>query len=153
MRPETGDEVVDALLSAAHRVRTRTDAELRAAGMSLARLKVLKLLCLGPAFMRDVGEALHIAPRTVTETIDGLESAGLVERRPDRVDRRRMQLTITPTGRARVIEAQARASRVSQDFTSGLDEADRDQLLDVLGRLGSGTPQPVAPAVGRPSSR
>jgi DNA-binding MarR family transcriptional regulator len=87
--------------------------------------------------MRDVGEALFIAPRTVTETIDGLEAAGLVERQPDPVDRRRTQLTITGAGQVRLSEATTRASTVSQDFTSELDGAERRHLVDLLGRLGA----------------
>src|SRR5260370_37630709 len=38
--------------------------------------------------LRELSDHLHIAPRSTTEVVDGLQERGLVERRPDPNDRR-----------------------------------------------------------------
>lgn len=131
--PRTGDDVVDALLAAAHAVRVRTDARLRELGLSLARLKVLELLQRsGPLRLRDLSDGLSVAARTMTTTAEGLERDGLVERQPHPADRRARLLTLTPLGLDRLADARQERSAVVRTFTEGLPEADRAELLRLL---------------------
>lgn len=48
----------------------------------------------------DLIRVFQLAPRTVTEAIDGLEGEGLIERRPDPSDRRAKILHLTKAGAA-----------------------------------------------------
>ena len=98
MRPETGSDAVDAILYAAHRIRTAADAALRDHGLSLSGLKLLKALAGGDRSMREVSQVLHVSPRTVTDLIDGLEARGLVARGPHPSDRRVTLLHLTEAG-------------------------------------------------------
>ena len=93
--PDTGNEVVDALIFAAHRVRTAADSALRECGLSFPGYKLLRALENSDRPMREISTELHIAARTVTDIADGLEARGLVIRRasPARRSSREARLT------------------------------------------------------------
>ncbi|WP_436837731.1 MarR family winged helix-turn-helix transcriptional regulator [Micromonospora chersina] len=82
-----------------------------------------------------LAEHLRIAPRSATEVVDGLAERGLVERRPDPVDRRATLVALTGEGE-RVGEAirVARAAEAER-FFGALDPADRAELTRILRRL------------------
>lgn len=65
MRPRTGSDAVDAILYAAHRIRTAADAALREHGLSLPGLKLLTALAERDRSMREISQVLHVSPRTV----------------------------------------------------------------------------------------
>ncbi len=135
MQPQTGDEVIDAVLRAAHRLRTLVDAELRDEGLSLARMKVMRAVEGEARSMREVSGMLGIAPRSLTDSVDGLEAAGLVRRSPHLEDRRSTLLGLTETGR-RVLDglAQVSAERASA-LTATLGADERRPLIELLARV------------------
>ena len=84
------------------------DTLLRPFGLTFARYEALVLLTFsrtGALPLRLIGERLMVHPTSVTNTIDRLERAGLVVRRPNPQDRRGTLAEITPAGRALVTEA------------------------------------------------
>ncbi|HML28821.1 MAG TPA: MarR family transcriptional regulator [Hyphomicrobium sp.] len=91
-------------------------------------------------------EAAMISSGSMTNRIDRLESAGLVERRANPADKRGTLVALTSEGLAlidRAVEARSvrRAGRDEnhvanlQSIVSGLDEQERDQLAGLLGKL------------------
>jgi len=52
--------------------------------------------------------AERVRPQSMAETLGELESAGLIERRPDPDDRRRSLVELTALGRERVLEGRGR---------------------------------------------
>lgn len=140
MPPETGDEIVDALLLAGHRVRTATDACLRDQGLSLARLKVLRLLEGGARPMGQLSEALGVAPRSTTDLVDGMVAAGLLVRRAHPSDRRVVLLELTDEGRSQLACGWRRASEVHRRATAGLSAQDRRRLVELLSGIGASCP-------------
>src|SRR5260370_485437 len=73
----------------AHATHHRTNARMTAAGLSLARFRVLNALqSAGRIRMNELSAALRVVPRTVTTIIDALEKEGMVTRLPDPADRR-----------------------------------------------------------------
>ena len=136
MRPDTGNELVDAILHAAHRVRTAADSDLREGGLSLPGFKLLKALSQQDRSMREVSDILHLAPRTVTDIIDGLQARGLVVRHPHPSDRRITLLHLTEAGADRLTSATAAADRARDAAISGLDEDERATLRRLLARVG-----------------
>jgi len=52
--------------------------------------------------------AEHVRPQSMAQTLAELETAGLIERRPDPGDRRRIQIGLTERGRERVREGRGR---------------------------------------------
>ena len=136
MRPRTGRDAVDAILYAAHRIRTATDAALREHGLSLSGLKLLKALGAGDCSMRELSQILHVAPRTITDLIDGLESRGLVARCPHPSDRRVTLIRRTEDGATEAHRASIASERVAAAAISGLDAAEQDTLRHLLERVG-----------------
>jgi DNA-binding MarR family transcriptional regulator len=136
VRPDTGNELVDAILHAAHRVRTAADANLREGGLSLPGFKLLRALAGQDRSMREVSDILHLAPRTVTDIIDGLQARGLVDRRPHPSDRRITLLHLTEAGAARLAEAGEGADRARDAAIADLDEDERATLRRLLTRVG-----------------
>jgi DNA-binding MarR family transcriptional regulator len=152
MKPQTGHDVVDALLDAAHRFRNLADAALREGGLSLQGFKLLRALENSDRSMSEVSQILHVSPRTVTDMADGLERAGLVARCPHPADRRVTLLQLTPAGRSQLADAAARARRVSRAAMSGLSAADQQRLhalLDQVAVSGQAVPAARAAPAGR----
>jgi DNA-binding MarR family transcriptional regulator len=152
VRPDTGNELVDAILHAAHRVRTAADSDLREGGLSLPGFKLLKALSQQDRSMREVSDILHLAPRTVTDIIDGLQARGLVVRHPHPSDRRITLLHLTEAGADRLNSATTAADRARDAAISGLDEDERATLRRLLARVGvarAAVPEPSG-APGQP---
>jgi DNA-binding MarR family transcriptional regulator len=135
MKPKTGHDVVDAILYAAHRIRTSADSSLREYGLSLPAYKLLRALENSDQSMREVSEILHVSPRTVTDMIDSLEARGLVARGPHPADRRVTLLRLTPDGRRQLAAAAALADRSHGAAISGLSRQDQQTLRRLLGQV------------------
>jgi DNA-binding MarR family transcriptional regulator len=74
--------------------------------------------------------------RTVlTYLLDGLESAGLVQRRPDPADRRARQVSVTETGTAVLADVDRRLRAVEGELLAPLDPADRATFRALLRQL------------------
>ncbi|MCM3925281.1 MarR family winged helix-turn-helix transcriptional regulator [Frankia sp. AiPs1] len=140
--PDTGDEVVNLLLAAGHQVRSAVDETLRASvGLTLRRFKVLQLLAdSGPCRLRDLADAVAVAPRTMTETVDDLESEGLVARRSHPTDRRAVLLALTPAGREAIDVGRRRRAETVAGFTRHLTAAQRAQLVALLASIPAHVP-------------
>ncbi len=135
MKPRTGQDVVDAILYAAHRIRTAADARLRESGLSFAAYKLMRALEDSDQSMREVSEILHVSPRTVTDMIDGLEARGLVARGPHPADRRITLLHLTDDGRRQLAAAAALAQESYRAAISGLSAADQQALRGLLDQV------------------
>ena len=62
----------------------------------------------GPQTTSALAAAERVRPQSMAQTLAELETAGLIERRPDPEDRRRIQIELTPLGRERVLEGRGR---------------------------------------------
>jgi len=132
----SSEELAERFFSVAHAARHQTNAHMSAAGLSLARFRVLKVLRSGPLRMNEVSSLLGVAPRSVTTMVDMLEREGYVNRLPDPSDRRATRLEMTAEGRhqlARIRAARhhAGAAEVFNVLTAG----ERRDLAQVLDRL------------------
>jgi len=93
---------------------------------------------------RSIGRALNIPPGRMVALLDGLERRGLVRRRPHPTDRRAHALHLTPAGHRLLNDAVDVVVRVEVSLCAGLEPAEREQLLALLGRLarpGAVTPE------------
>lgn len=110
------------------------DTLLRPFGLTFARYEALVLLSFsrtGALPLRLIGERLMVHPTSVTNTIDRLERAELVVRRPNPQDRRGTLAEITPAGRAAV----RRATEVLMAASFGLSDYDDAELDAMFGLL------------------
>lgn len=99
-----GAERVAALFGQVMRLQRRASPQdWMALDLTMAQMKVLFVLNHeGPAIVTDLAEALGVSAPSVTGTVERLVRAGLVERRDDPADRRRVINALTPAGQALV---------------------------------------------------
>jgi len=83
-----------------------------------------------------IGERLGIAPSRMVSLVDSLEERGLLERRQNPDDRRARALFLTNKGRNLLGRAQKVAMGHEQALCQHLSDAERDQLLGLLARVG-----------------
>ena len=71
----------------------------------------------------------------MTYLIDGLERAGLVERRLDPADRRARQVLVTEQGHAALAEAAERLAGIEGRLLAPLADDEARQFRELLGRV------------------
>jgi DNA-binding MarR family transcriptional regulator len=82
-----------------------------------------------------LAERLALPPSGMVALVDGLEDAGLLERRPAPADRRVRALYMTPKGRRTLERAVEVAIAYEAELCAGLEDAEREQLIDLLQKL------------------
>lgn len=106
---------------------------LRPYELTFASFETLRLLAftrLGELPMGKIGERLMVHPASVTNTVDRLESRGLVRRRPAVEDRRRILAELTAEGRVLVEAATIELNKA--DFALGALDDDAASALTAL---------------------
>ncbi|MGW5355199.1 MarR family winged helix-turn-helix transcriptional regulator [Streptomyces sp. NPDC004031] len=145
----SSDVLVDDLFRTTVRLRTYVDAQLHCHGLSVSRLRLLRALSTTdePLRMRDLGDALGVAARTVTSLVDALEREGLVERRRHPTDRRAFLLKLTDVGRTTHARAEEIDRAALATATASLSGEQRTLLLELLAKLRASVPDaPPGPA-------
>lgn len=107
-------------------------------------LKHFGCLCVaaseGPLSQQRLGERIGLDRTTIVAIVDGLEEAGLVERRRDPDDRRAYALEVTRRGSAWLERVAVELRRVEDEFLTPLAPAERRILIELLQRLLVGEP-------------
>jgi DNA-binding MarR family transcriptional regulator len=88
-----------------------------------------------PLSPTEIARRLIVTTASVTSLLDTLERRGLVERRPDPADRRRLLVAITPPAQAMVRQYVPEVVALQDAVMSGIGEEDRQQLIAVLTRI------------------
>jgi DNA-binding MarR family transcriptional regulator len=84
-----------------------------------------------------IAEHLGVDRTVMTYLLDDLESAKLIERKPDPADRRSRQILLTTKGVRRLAQLTARIADVEQSLLADLTEAEAGQLRELLARATS----------------
>ena len=84
---------------------------------------------------RDMTTLLRLRPQSVSETLNKLDSAGLVERRQSTRDKRIFNIFLTSEGRDRVTELIENAPDFGAMFLAPLNDAEKRQLIELLSKL------------------
>ena len=82
-----------------------------------------------------LAELIEVEPITLSRMVDRLAEAGLVERRADPADRRAWQLHLTPRARDLLEVMRQTTDRLNEEATEGLSDAERTQLIALVGRI------------------
>jgi len=86
----------------------------------------------GPMTSADLARMEQITPQSMGATLATLEARGLVERRPDPGDGRRVVMSLTEAGlQALRIRRDARAERLAQALSTGFTPSELEQLLAI----------------------
>jgi DNA-binding MarR family transcriptional regulator len=121
-------------------------------GLKPPHVATLNQLRAAPVGQQALSEAAGLDPVRLVGILNDLETAGLVERRRDCVDRRRHNVAITCAGRER-LELVERASAVAEErLLSGLSASQREQLAMLL-RIVSETSRVAEPCPGTTESQ
>jgi DNA-binding MarR family transcriptional regulator len=88
----------------------------------------------------DLAQAVMLTSSGTTKRLDRLESAGLIVRRPDPLDRRGLLIELTPAGRALIDASVADHVATEARLLGALSSAERDQLAALLRKLLLGLP-------------
>ncbi|HEX3241061.1 MAG TPA: MarR family transcriptional regulator [Solirubrobacterales bacterium] len=109
-------------------------------GLTFPRYEALMLLHFssrGSLPLGKIGERLQVHRTSVTNTIDGLERAGLVRRVPHESDRRAVLAEILPQGRE-TAEAATALLNAAEFGTEPLGDEDLTELFAILRKLRDG---------------
>jgi DNA-binding MarR family transcriptional regulator len=125
---------VTSIMRAQQLLLAELDALLRPYGLTFARYEALVLLTFsreGALPLRVMGERLMVHPTSVTNTIDRLEAAGMVLRKPNPDDGRGRLAEITQAGRD-AVQAATRDLMAADFGLPGYSEADLESLFTLL---------------------
>lgn len=107
-----------------------------------------------------LAELAEIEPMTMVRILDRMQADGLLERRPDPVDRRARRLYLTAKARPVLDEIWRLGELTRAEIFAGISRQDSEAFIAVLervhGNLCALDGQPVAPpraAAGRPAAR
>ena len=96
---------------------------------------LVKLHDLGEVSQNELGRRTAMDAATMQGVIKRLLARGLIDRKPDPGDRRRVVLSLTVEGRALIAEAMPNGHAISDETLAGLDETERRSFLRLLKRL------------------
>ncbi len=88
--------------------------------------------------MGDLAARLHVAPRTVTDLVDGLERDGFLHRVPDPGDRRASILELSEFAKKDFERISAMRRAFVEEIFSPLSNEEKDALIALLGKLRNG---------------
>jgi DNA-binding MarR family transcriptional regulator len=113
---------------------------LRGHGLSAAGRQALAILdgAGEPLSPTTIAERLIVTTATVTSLLDTLERRGLIVRQPDPNDRRRLLVSITDDARQIVDEFLPEVVALQTAVMTGLDETQRQELLQSLADIREG---------------
>jgi DNA-binding MarR family transcriptional regulator len=118
------------------RSREAFAAELEDLGLRPPQFGVLTMIAAEPGLTQQaLVEATGIDPSSMVLMLDGLEDAGLAERRPHPSDRRKRAVHLTKEGRQVLGRARTAAERVGEQTFARLSEDERRQLHALLRKL------------------
>jgi DNA-binding MarR family transcriptional regulator len=84
----------------------------------------------GPTTPGELAKLEQISPQSMGATLAALEARGLVERRPDPRDGRRVVLSATEAGRAVLLDRRnERTGQLAQALSAGFTPAELSQLM------------------------
>lgn len=130
------DYLLYLLARASSEVSAQFHNRLKAHGLQVPEWRVLASLSDGDGM--TVGEIAALALQrqpTMTKIIDRMTESGLVERRQDKADRRKVRIFITADGQRRVDDALADAKLHEREVLSDYSPAEADSLKSMLKAL------------------
>jgi len=87
---------------------------------------------MGPTSIGEIGDQLMIAKAQMTQLIEKLVELNVVERRPVKGDRRKIEIALTDTGKGLMQEHRRNIDKSVMDLMSALPEKDLKSLSDAL---------------------
>lgn len=113
--------------------RSVFDAYMKPLGVTRSQWWVLAYLSRHDGMIQsDLANVLDLGKAALGALIERLEATGLVERRPDPVDRRAKRVYLTGRGSQLITAMRTQSNAMSERMLAGLTAADRKQLVNLL---------------------
>jgi DNA-binding MarR family transcriptional regulator len=125
------------LISDVARLQRRSfDRRLQSLGLTQAQWRAIVNIARTEGMSQTaLADCLEIQPITVGRLIDRMQSAGWVERRSHPLDRRAVQLYLTPKSQPILEEIYSRAADMMAECVTGIPAGAQKQLFDNLQRI------------------
>ncbi|HVX87449.1 MAG TPA: MarR family transcriptional regulator [Gemmatimonadales bacterium] len=125
------------LAHAAQEVEARVERALDEAGLSLAKMKLLRHLynAREPLALGALAEKNACVKSNVTQLMDRMEGDGLVKRVPDPADRRSVRAQITAEGRRKYEAGSKRLAAAEAEVLAGFSDAEQERFREFLMRI------------------
>ena len=139
--PPPPDQAIDLLFllnQASYALSAEMNRNLSDLGISIRDFCVLWKALDGDRTQKEIADAALLDKTTMVTTLDGLERAGLAERRPSPTDRRARFVTVTPAGRNAVAQGEKVIDALVADVLGAMPVTERKGLLTGLTRLVNG---------------
>lgn len=85
----------------------------------------------------ELGDLLEITPPSMKQILDQLESEGLIFRKRDVEDRRKILLTLTPLGQDQVLKVINSWKKINEELLSGMNLAESENFQHYLKKITS----------------
>lgn len=144
------------VLSRAHMAIARhATGDIARQGLTPGEFAILEALYhKGPLLLGELQRRILVSSGGVTYLVDRLEQQGWVERRDCPGDRRARYAALTAEGEALIARIFPAHAATIERAVSGLDVEERDQLVDLLRKLGMHADElPLEAASGKASAR
>ncbi|WP_338863609.1 MarR family winged helix-turn-helix transcriptional regulator [Myxococcus stipitatus] len=105
------------------------------AGLTSARWQVLGVVDHEPAPVANVARTIGLTRQSVQQTADALEADGLIEYQENPHHRRAKLIVMTPKGRERLREVEARQTAWANEIGSSLPLASLRAAVEALGTV------------------
>jgi len=141
------DEVTEAIIQASRAMVAIAVRSLGNGGdeVTLPQYRTLVVLTYGKRRLADLAEALSVSPSTATRMCDRLVRKGLITRSRDEIDRREVNLEVTPAGRKVVTDVIERRRTEVRSVLEGIPVEARRSLVDSLYVLAAAAGQAPEP--------
>ena len=96
---------------------------------------LVKLHDLGEVSQNELGRRTAMDAATMQGVIKRLLARGLIDRKPDPEDRRRVVLSLTADGRALIAAVMPNGRAITDETLAGLSDVERRSFLSLLKRL------------------
>ena len=117
-------------------LRRSMDRRLQSLGLTQAQWRAIVHLSRREGMTQAaLAESLEVQPITLTRLIDRMQHAGWVERRPHPLDRRAVQLYLTPQSQPLLHEMHARAADTLNEATRGIAPRAQRELSATLEQI------------------
>jgi DNA-binding MarR family transcriptional regulator len=102
------------------------------AQLTLGQVRVLRRLAKSPRSLSQLGSELALAPPSMTRLIDRLEGRGLIARKRDEFDRRKVVATLTDQGRQLVSAIPFLEGTAIRAAVERMTESERNRIASAL---------------------
>ncbi len=88
-----------------------------------------------PMFPGELTEKMGLTTGRIANILKGLESSGMIVRTPDRQDKRRVQVALTPEGEAEARRQNTEGIAFHARLLEALSEEEAEAFLDMIRRM------------------